>query len=123
MKRLLIISSVALLALVFRTLALPQAARLTPSSIEESNRAAHTAQPASDAESLSHPGKKSPGIRADVPKVARPELKLDLDFEANRGQAPARYAYVAHGPTYALGLSSTEIALSLNRPREAAQAG
>jgi hypothetical protein len=123
MKRLLIISSVALLALVFRTSALPQAARLTPSSIEESNRAAHTAQPASDAESLSHPGQQSPGIRADVPKVARPELKLDLDFEANRGQAPARYVYVAHGPTYALGLSSTEIALSLNRPREAAQAG
>jgi hypothetical protein len=123
MKRLLIISSVALLALVFRTSALPQASRLTPSSTEESNRAAHTAQPASDAESLSHSGKKSPGIRADVPKVARPELKLDLDFEANRGQAPTRYAYVAHGPTYAVGLSSTEIALSLNRPREAAQAG
>src|SRR6202789_1169116 len=123
MKRLLIISSIGLLALVFRTSALPQAARLIPPSTEESNRAVPTGQLASHAESHFHPRKHAPGIQADVPKVARPELKLDLDFEANRGQAAAQYAFVAHGPTYALGLSSTEIALSLNRPREAAQAG
>jgi hypothetical protein len=123
MKRLLIISSVGLLALVFRTSVLPQAARLIPPSGEESNPAAHAAQLASHAESHSHPRKYSPGIQANVPKVARPELKLDLDFEVNRGQAAAQYAFVAHGPTYALGLSSTQIALSLNRPREAAQAG
>jgi hypothetical protein len=37
-----------------------------------------------------------------------------LEFEANRGQAAAQYAFVAHGPDYALGISPSEIALSLH---------
>src|SRR6267154_784045 len=32
-------------------------------------------------------------------------LRLPLDFEANRGQAPARFKFIARGPGYALGLS------------------
>jgi hypothetical protein len=123
MKRLLIISSVGLLALVFRTSALPQTARLIPLSTEESNRAEHTTQLASHAEANPHASKHVLEVQANAPKTPRPELKLSLDFETNRGQAATQYAFVAHGPTYALGLSSTEIALSLNRPREVAQAG
>jgi hypothetical protein len=42
-------------------------------------------------------------------------LRVPLDFEANQGQAPAEYAFVAHGPSYAMALSSTQIALSLHR--------
>src|ERR1039457_3414390 len=43
-------------------------------------------------------------------------LGLPLDFEKNRGQASAEYAFVAHGPSYALGISSSGLALSLHRP-------
>ena len=43
-------------------------------------------------------------------------LGLPLDFEKNHGQAPAEYAFVAHGPSYALGISSSGLALSLHRP-------
>jgi hypothetical protein len=113
MKRLLLISSVGLLALVFRASVLPQTARLIPPPTEESNRAAHTAQLARHAESHSRAKKHASAIEA----VHNPALKLPLDFETNRGQASPQYAFVAHGPTYALGLSSTEIALSLHRPR------
>ncbi len=123
MKRLLIISSVGLLTLVFRTSALPQAVRLIPLSTEESNRAGHTAELASHAEANPHASKHALEVQANAPKTPRPELKLPLAFEANRGQAAAQYTFVAHGPTYALGLSSTEIALSLSRPREVDQAG
>jgi len=122
MKRLLIISSVGLLALVFRTSALPQTARLIPLSTEESNRAGHTTQLASHAEANPYASKHVLEVQAHAPKTSSPELKLPLDFETNRGQAAMQYAFVAHGPTYALGLSSTEIALSLNHPREAAPA-
>src|SRR5450755_3053167 len=44
-------------------------------------------------------------------------LKVPLEFESNRGQAPAEYPFVAHGPTYSLGLSPADIALSLHRSR------
>lgn len=40
---------------------------------------------------------------------------MPLEFEANRGQAPADYAFVAHGASYALGLSATDMALSVHR--------
>ena len=42
-------------------------------------------------------------------------LHMPLDFEANQGQAPTTYAFVAHGPSYALGVSPTGVALSLQR--------
>jgi hypothetical protein len=56
------------------------------------------------------------GTRADS------RLKLPLEFEANRGQAPREYGYVAHGPTYTLGLSSTEIAVSLQGASDSVEA-
>ena len=43
-------------------------------------------------------------------------LNLPLDFERNQGQAPSEYAFVAHGPSYTLGLSAEGMALRLLRP-------
>jgi Bacterial Ig-like domain (group 3)/Beta-propeller repeat len=62
------------------------------------------------------------GVRAESRTSPDSSLKLPLEFEANRGQAPAEYGFVAHGPTYALGLSPTDIALSLHRPRVSSRA-
>ena len=55
----------------------------------------------------------------EQPKTSSP--RIPLEFEANRGQAPDQYGYVAHGPTYSLGLSASEIALSLHRPQAVSQ--
>ena len=55
----------------------------------------------------------------ECPRISPPQLPLD--FETNRGQAAADYGFVAHGPTYALGLSATDIALSLHRLHEDSQ--
>ena len=57
-----------------------------------------------------------PSIPAEPMEMANFGLRVPLEFEANRGQAPERYSYVAHGPSYSLGLSAGEIALSLHRP-------
>jgi hypothetical protein len=43
-------------------------------------------------------------------------LGLPLSFEANRGQAPSPYGFVAHGPGYALGVAPSEVALTLHSP-------
>jgi len=40
-------------------------------------------------------------------------VHIPLEFEANRGQAPSYFGFVAHGPNYSLGLAPSEIALSL----------
>ena len=42
-------------------------------------------------------------------------MTMPLDFERNRGQAPPGYAFVAHGPSYALGISANGMALTLPR--------
>jgi hypothetical protein len=47
--------------------------------------------------------------------VTRAYLQLPLDFEANKGQAPERFEFVAHAPGYALGLSPGVATLSLQR--------
>ena len=39
--------------------------------------------------------------------------QLPLDFEANRGQAPADFDFVSHGPGYVLGLSPRVASLSV----------
>lgn len=44
--------------------------------------------------------------------ATRAYLQLPLDFEANQGQAPSRFKYVAHGPGYALGLAPGAATLS-----------
>ncbi len=41
-------------------------------------------------------------------------MTMPLDFESNRGQAPPQYAFVAHGPSYALGISAKALTLSLH---------
>jgi hypothetical protein len=62
----------------------------------------------------------TPALRADT--IANSSaLKVPLEFESNRGQASAEYPFVAHGPTYSLGLSPTDIALSLRRPHESSR--
>ena len=43
-------------------------------------------------------------------------LNLPLDFEANRGQAPDRYAFVSQGPGYALAVSPGSVDLALHAP-------
>jgi hypothetical protein len=123
MKRLLIPGSLGLLALLLPTSAMPKTVQVVLPATSESNRAVHAAQQASRGESHPHSRKSAAAIPGDAPKASNPGRKLPLDFEANRGQAAGQYAFVARGPAYALGLSSTEIALSLNRPRETAQVG
>jgi len=57
-------------------------------------------------------------------RVAAPSgqaLHLPLEFEANQGQASAQYPFVAHGQDYALGISPSEIALSLHRSADPAK--
>jgi Bacterial Ig-like domain (group 3)/Abnormal spindle-like microcephaly-assoc'd, ASPM-SPD-2-Hydin/Beta-propeller repeat len=49
-------------------------------------------------------------------KLNQEAVKIPLEFETNQGQAPSRYSFVAHGPAYALGLSASEMALTLHRP-------
>ena len=49
--------------------------------------------------------------------------QIPLEFEANRGQAPAPYAFVAHGPSYSLALSSTQVTLSLHSLAQNAKSG
>lgn len=122
MKKLLIIGSIGLMALVVGTSAKPKMDRRIPLSTVRLDGAAHSLQLASQAESHPHAWRHTSAVKADPPEASNPLLKLPLDFEANRGQAAAQYAFVAHGPTYALGLSPTEIALSLNRPPEASKA-
>jgi len=65
------------------------------------------------------PSRNVSAIKVEPPPHEKTGPKLPLEFEANRGQAAAQYDYVAHGPTYALGISSTEIALSLHGSGEA----
>jgi hypothetical protein len=45
--------------------------------------------------------------------------KIPLEFEANHGQAPAQFDFVAHGQSYTLGISATAIALTIGRPASA----
>ncbi len=49
---------------------------------------------------------------------SRKFLETPLEFEANQGQAPRDYRFIAFGPSYSLGISSTGLALSLHRPPE-----
>jgi hypothetical protein len=57
----------------------------------------------------------APHAQPDPAKYARAYLKLPLDFEANRGQAPERYAFISHGPGYALALAPDGVDLALHR--------
>jgi hypothetical protein len=38
---------------------------------------------------------------------------MPLEFESNQGQAPSEYAFVAHGPSYSLGISANALSLLL----------
>ena len=56
--------------------------------------------------------------RATPARMSKPVdrfLSMPLDFERNQGQAPSGYAFVAHGPSYALGISANGMALTLPR--------
>jgi hypothetical protein len=55
------------------------------------------------------------------PTIAAP--KIPLEFEANHGQAPAQFDFVAHGQSYTLGISSSGIALTIDRPASSKHAG
>ena len=50
-----------------------------------------------------------------TPAPVQAALQVPLEFEANQGQAPRQYGFVAHGPTYSLRLAPGDIALSLRR--------
>ena len=66
------------------------------------------------APSTSTPAKRS----LAAPELNNQTITIPLEFETNQGQAPARYLFVAHGPAYTLGLSATEMALSLHRQQQ-----
>ena len=71
---------------------------------------------------LSEQSKGAPAASAaSAESETRRFLEMPLDFEMNNGQAPSGYAFVAHGPSYALGISSSGLALSLHRPDYNAQ--
>ncbi len=53
-------------------------------------------------------------IRAATATPIGKFLNMPLDFEHNQGQAPAEYTFIAHGPSYALGISATALTLSLH---------
>jgi hypothetical protein len=63
--------------------------------------------------------RRVPAHRAGTHEAATASLGLPLEFEANRGQAPAMYNFNAHGTDYALGIAPAEIAVLLFRPQEA----
>lgn len=56
----------------------------------------------------------SAGARAGVSDPVGAYLHMPLSFEANQGQAPSTYAFVAHGPAYTLGISRSGLALTLS---------
>ena len=69
---------------------------------------------------LVHPANGQMATGSSTPPPQEPRStspQIPLEFEANRGQAPAPYAFVAHGPTYSLALSGTQVALSLHSQR------
>jgi hypothetical protein len=51
---------------------------------------------------------------AETQKPVDQFLGMPLDFERNKGQAPAPYIFVAHGPSYALGISANALSLLLH---------
>jgi hypothetical protein len=122
MKQSFLVSSVGLVVVL--AVSTPLCVRLWHHhpSTPESQAVVVPASPVSQPERAPHPVNHGHAVRAESPTRAGSSLKLPLEFEANRGQAPAQYGFVAHGPTYALGLSPTDIALSLHRPQAAAHA-
>jgi len=60
------------------------------------------------------PGRAIAAIPQAIPQFATASTQVPLEFESNMGQAPAPYAFVAHGPSYSLALSATEVALTLH---------
>ena len=89
---------------------LPNAGSAVFASASNSSRNSKQPGPGAPSRQFRQIAAKKPNAAAGSP------LRLPLDFEANQGQAPPQYAYVAHGPSYALALSSTQIALSLHHP-------
>ncbi len=57
--------------------------------------------------------RKTPRVQSKRSPSFGHSVQIPLEFEANRGQAPSHFGFVAHGPNYALGLAPSEIALSL----------
>ncbi|HEY4838090.1 MAG TPA: hypothetical protein VIH72_05760, partial [Candidatus Acidoferrales bacterium] len=58
---------------------------------------------------------KRPAAAPAKQAALRAFAQLPLDFEANRGQAPAGFDFVSHGPGYVLGLSPGVARLSVQR--------
>jgi hypothetical protein len=84
---------------------------------------AKTASGITDASAIPHQQKTlklgptaSRKTQAETAKPVEQFLNMPLDFESNEGQAPSEYAFVAHGPSYTLGISATGMALRLLRP-------
>ena len=82
-----------------------------------------------DGERIGQGGRRRPALwcaawwigLAAIGAQARVDVSgLPLNFEANRGQAPAGVEYLAHGPRYAIGLSAGGASLALGRAPAAA---
>ncbi len=60
-------------------------------------------------------GGKRPAAAPAKQAALKAFAQLPLDFETNRGQAPAGFDFVSHGPGYVLGLSPGVARLSVQR--------
>ncbi len=61
-----------------------------------------------------------PATPLSVREESQRFLQMPLDFEANHGQAPNEFKFVAHGPNYALGISAAGMALTTHRQKPVA---
>jgi hypothetical protein len=111
MKKLLTLP-LALLPFLLLTVHRPARERAGPAQNAES--AARSSAGAESPREAPRPIQVEPR-RIGAPGLSGQMLHLPLEFEANQGQAPAQYQFVAHGPDYSLGISPSEIALSLHR--------
>lgn len=80
--------------------------------------ATHAARASAAAETKAQgPARRAAGkVRKVDAERVQTFWRMPLDFEANRGQAAAGFAFVAHGPGYALGVSRMGLDLALHRP-------
>src|SRR5580693_6821154 len=78
---------------------IPPSTRLALLSGSSAVSPASTFNPSSDVTRVRSQAHKESSISP------REGVPIPLEFEANRGQAPAQFSFVAHGPDYSLGLA------------------
>src|SRR5579863_2597838 len=108
----------AFLAIAVHICASPSPAQVQPSRTQDVARPAPSrSHGQTDVGASSSTAADSKGSYTQDPVTAL--LRMPLSFEENRGQAQAAFVFVAHGPSYALGVSPTGLSLTLGRTQTA----